>query len=163
VRDHCQKGLDGGDTAPRPKNAALTSRRGAEKDFGDFPLSALADCRTRGIFMEWRNKLAAKSLGQADYAWTVLARILSVALKRGKIDINPCDHETRGGQMKWMPSPPLATSSSPTLSWFQDHLLYVPRQNIATYVPMPLDVSSVGLIDPARHRICHELAKPPQS
>jgi hypothetical protein len=45
--------------------------------------------------MEWRDKLAAKSLGQADYAWTVLARILSVALKRGKIDIN---HTGIGGE-----------------------------------------------------------------
>src|SRR5215471_14108007 len=40
--------------------------------------------------MEWRDELAAKSVRQADYAWTVLARILSVALKRGKIDVNPC-------------------------------------------------------------------------
>lgn len=40
--------------------------------------------------MEWRDKLAQKSVRQADYAWTVLARILSVALSRGKIDVNPC-------------------------------------------------------------------------
>jgi integrase len=44
----------------------------------------------RGLFMEWRDELAQKSVRQADYAWTVLARILSVALKRGKIDVNPC-------------------------------------------------------------------------
>ncbi len=30
-----------------------------------------------------------------------------------------------------------------------------------SYVPMRLDVSSEGLIDPERHRICHELAEPP--
>jgi hypothetical protein len=29
------------------------------------------------VFMAWRDKLAAKSRRQADYAWQVLARILS--------------------------------------------------------------------------------------
>ena len=37
-----------------------------EKEFGDFPLSALTDRRTRGIFMAWRDKLAAKSRRQAE-------------------------------------------------------------------------------------------------
>lgn len=67
-----------------------------EQKFGDFPLSALGDKRTRGIFKEWRDQLAAKSVRQADYAWTVLARILSVALDRGKISDNPC---TKGGRL----------------------------------------------------------------
>jgi integrase len=61
-----------------------------EQKFGEFPISGLADRRARGIFLEWRDELAKKSVRQADYAWTVLARILSVALKRGKIDSNPC-------------------------------------------------------------------------
>src|SRR6516164_9156331 len=44
-----------------------------EKDLGDFPLAALSDRRTRGVFMEWRDKIAASSgRRQADYAWTVL-------------------------------------------------------------------------------------------
>jgi integrase len=62
-----------------------------ERDLADFPVAALADRRTRGIFMEWRDKLAA-SIGprQADYGWSVLGRVLSVALERGKIDANPC-------------------------------------------------------------------------
>ena len=47
-------------------------RRCIEPEFADFPLSALTDRRTRGIFMAWRDKLAAKSRRQADYAWTVL-------------------------------------------------------------------------------------------
>jgi integrase len=46
--------------------------------------------------MEWRDALAAKSVRQADYAWTVLARILSVAVQRGKISVNPC---TAGGRL----------------------------------------------------------------
>ena len=48
-----------------------------EPEFSDFPLSALSDKRTRGIFMAWRDKLALKSRRQADYAWTILARVLS--------------------------------------------------------------------------------------
>jgi integrase len=71
--------------------------RRIEKEFGDFPLSALTDRRTRGIFMAWRDKLAANSgRRQADYAWTVLARILSWALDRGLVLANPC---TRGGRL----------------------------------------------------------------
>jgi integrase len=67
-----------------------------EQKFGDFPLSALGDPRARGIFKEWRDELAVRSVRQADYAWTVLARIFSVALDRGKIDDNPC---TKGGRL----------------------------------------------------------------
>jgi integrase len=67
-----------------------------EKEFADFPLSALADRRTRGIFMAWRDRLATRSRRQADYAWTVLARVLSWALDRGLISVNPC---ARGGRL----------------------------------------------------------------
>jgi integrase len=66
-----------------------------EPEFSDFPLSGLVDKRTRGIFMEWRDKLALKSRRQADYAWTVLARILSWSKDRGRISVNPCE---RGGR-----------------------------------------------------------------
>ena len=37
------------------------------------------------IFKESRDDLAAKSFRQADYAWVVLARVLSVGVDRGKI------------------------------------------------------------------------------
>ena len=67
-----------------------------DQKFGNFPLSALGDPRSRGIFKEWRDELATKSVRQADYAWTVLARIFSVALDRGKIKENPC---TKGGRL----------------------------------------------------------------
>jgi integrase len=68
-----------------------------ERDFGDFPLSALADRRTRGVFMAWRDKIAVDSgRRQADYAWTVLARVLSWSCNRGLININPCE---RGGRL----------------------------------------------------------------
>jgi integrase len=67
-----------------------------EKEFGDFPLSALTDRRTRGVFMAWRDKLAAASgRRQADYAWSVLARVLSWSLDRGLVAANPCTHGGR--------------------------------------------------------------------
>jgi integrase len=67
-----------------------------EKKYGDFPLSALTDRRTRGLFKAWRDQLAAKSRRQADYAWVVLARVLSWALDRGLVGANPCE---RGGRL----------------------------------------------------------------
>jgi integrase len=68
-----------------------------EKDLGDFPLSGLSDRRSRGIFMAWRDKIAEKGQRrQADYAWTVLARVLSWSLNRGLISTNPCE---RGGRL----------------------------------------------------------------
>ena len=67
-----------------------------EAEFADFPLSALSDRRTRGVFMAWRDRLAAKSRRQADYAWVVLARVLSWSVDRGLIADNPC---ARGGRL----------------------------------------------------------------
>ena len=67
-----------------------------EAAFGDFPLSALTDRRTRGVFMAWRDKLATKSRRQADYAWQVFARILSWGHNRGLVLANPC---ARGGRL----------------------------------------------------------------
>ena len=68
-----------------------------EKQFSDFPLAALTDRRTRGVFKEWRDRIATNSgRRQADYAWTVLARVLSWALDRGLIAANPCE---RGGRL----------------------------------------------------------------
>jgi integrase len=67
-----------------------------EKEFGDFPLSALTDRRTRGLFMAWRDRIAASSgRRQADYAWSVIARVLSWALDRGLVAVNPCTHGGR--------------------------------------------------------------------
>jgi integrase len=67
-----------------------------EREFSDFPLSGLSDQRTRGIFMEWRDKRAKASRRQADYGWQVLARILSWAHGRGLVPANPCE---KGGRL----------------------------------------------------------------
>jgi integrase len=61
-----------------------------EIEFGDLPIAALADPRVRGEFKAWRDRFAATPR-KADYAWTTLARILSVAKDRGLISANPCE------------------------------------------------------------------------
>jgi integrase len=63
-----------------------------EKEFGDFPLAGIdkEPEKSRGVFLEWRDRMAKKSLRQADYAWTVLSRILNWGVSRGKIRANPC-------------------------------------------------------------------------
>src|SRR5262245_59603686 len=62
-----------------------------EQKFGDAPLKALSDPRTRGVFLEWRDELALTSKRQADYAWQVLKLTLNWAKDRGKITVNPCE------------------------------------------------------------------------
>jgi integrase len=53
-----------------------------EAAFGDLPLDALDDPRITNDFLEWRDSMAS-SPRQADYAWTVLMRLLSWARGRG--------------------------------------------------------------------------------
>lgn len=64
-------------------------------EFGDLPVAALEDRRVRGDFKVWRDGMA-DTPRKADYAWTVLARVLSVAKDRGRIAVNPCE---RGGRL----------------------------------------------------------------
>lgn len=82
--------------APRTQADYLGHMRVIENRFGNMPLAALDDRRVRGIFKDWRDELAVRSRRQADYAWTVLARILAVAKDRGTIGTNPCE---RGGRI----------------------------------------------------------------
>ena len=84
------------DIKPRTRDDYIKQIKIIDQKFGDFPVSALSDPRARGILKEWRDELAAKSIRQADYAWTVLARVLSVAKDRGHIKVNPCE---RGGRL----------------------------------------------------------------
>lgn len=84
------------DLAERTKSDYVKIIKTIELEFGDFPLVALADRGARGLFMEWRDKLARRSRRQADYAWVVLGAILSWALDRGLVAANPCQ---RGGRL----------------------------------------------------------------
>jgi hypothetical protein len=76
--------------APRSRSDYVGKIKIIEKNFGDFPLSGMTDKRTRGIFKAWREKLALSSRRQADYAWVVLARILSWGMDRGLVAANLC-------------------------------------------------------------------------
>jgi integrase len=60
-----------------------------------LPIAALADPRVRGEFKAWRDRMASTPRA-ADYAWTTLARVLSVAKDNGRISVNPCE---RGGRL----------------------------------------------------------------
>ena len=84
------------DLSPRSRIDYVGKIKVIERTFADFPLSALTDQRTRGIFKAWRERLADSSRRQADYAWVVLARVLSWGMDRGLVAANPC---ARGGRL----------------------------------------------------------------
>ena len=81
--------------APRTKRDYVGLIKVIEKKFGNFPLAALVDRRTRGVFMAWRDERARASRRQADYGWQVLARMLSWAHGRGLVAANPCENGGR--------------------------------------------------------------------
>lgn len=66
-----------------------------QKKFGDEPLALVDASDARGEFKAWRDTMSDRPR-VADYAWTVLARVFSVAKDRGKIKNNPCE---RGGRL----------------------------------------------------------------
>lgn len=84
------------DLAPRTRHDYDRLLLKIERDFGDLPLDALRDPRTRGEFLAWRDRNALKSRRQADYAFAVLARVMSWAYNRGIVSLNPCE---RGGRV----------------------------------------------------------------
>ncbi|MDN3627141.1 tyrosine-type recombinase/integrase [Methylobacterium isbiliense] len=77
------------------KRAYRTYLRMIEEEFGDMPIEAVEDPEARGEFKRWRDTMATTPR-KADYAWTVLARVLSVAKDRGRIRTNVCE---RGGRL----------------------------------------------------------------
>lgn len=74
---------------PATKSDYLKQIRKIEAEFGDLPLQALSDPAIRSEFLDWRDRLAKTGARQADYAMTVLGRILSWAVNRGLLAINP--------------------------------------------------------------------------
>ncbi len=91
-----QSSSDWDDLAPRTQADYVRQIKLIEREFADLPVSALGDKRMRGIFKAWRDKIAMRSRRQADYAWSVLARVLSWALDRGLVAANPCE---KGGRL----------------------------------------------------------------
>jgi len=78
------------DLADRTRKDYARQIRQIESEFSDFPLAALADRRTRGEFLAWRDKLAIKSRRQADYTFSTFAAIMAWAADRGLVSTNPC-------------------------------------------------------------------------
>lgn len=66
-----------------------------EAEFADFPLKAMDDRRTRGEFLAWRDRIGVASRRQADYRFSVLARIIAWGFNRGLVHSNPCERPGR--------------------------------------------------------------------
>lgn len=66
-----------------------------EKKFGTMPILAIEDKRARGEFKAFRGTFSGTPR-KADYVWTTLARVLSVAKDHGKISVNVCE---KGGRL----------------------------------------------------------------
>jgi len=97
ILDGYQRSEDFRSLQPSTKRSYVPLIKRIEAEFAELPLAALTDRRTRGVFMAWRDRIAqASGRRQADYAWTVLARVLSWAFDRGLTGANPCE---RGGRL----------------------------------------------------------------
>lgn len=83
------------DISPKTRTSYDRYLKLIEEEFGDMVLDDVQHKSARGEFKTWRDGMADKPR-TADYAWTVLARVLSVAKDRGKISINVCE---RGGRL----------------------------------------------------------------
>ena len=79
-------------------------------EFGALPIDALSDRRIRQDFFDWRDQYKDKPR-TADYAWSILRRVLSFAYDRGKIDIN---HAIKPGR--------LYDSDRSDLIWLPEHV-----------------------------------------
>ena len=79
-----------------------------EAEFGDMPLAALSDPAVRAEFLDWRDRLAKTGTRQADYAMTVLGRVLAWAVNRGLLAVNPAARPGRRyrsarAEIIWLP------------------------------------------------------------
>ena len=88
----CSEYKDLGDKSKRAYDGYLKL---IEVKFGSMPIGALEDKRARGDFKEFRDSFS-DTPRKADYVWTTIARVLSVAKDRGKIAVNVCE---RGGRL----------------------------------------------------------------
>lgn len=79
------------DLADRTRKDYIRHIHKIETEFGDFPIAALPDRRTRAEFLAWRDKMAVQSRRQADYVFATFASIMAWASDRGMILANPCE------------------------------------------------------------------------
>jgi integrase len=83
------------DLSDKSKRAYYGYLKLIEAKFGSMPIGVLEDKRVRGDFKEFRDSFS-DTPRKADYVWTTIARVLSVAKDRGKIAVNVCE---RGGRL----------------------------------------------------------------
>ena len=83
------------DLAERTRRDYAKHIRKIELEFGDFPVSALPDKRTRAEFLAWRDRMAMTSRRQADYVFSTFAAILAWAADRGITECSPCERVGR--------------------------------------------------------------------
>lgn len=76
--------------APSTKKDYRWHLRKIEEEFGTLPISVLADRKVRAVFLDWRDEVAKRSRRQADFGFTVLARVISWSFDRGIAPANPC-------------------------------------------------------------------------
>lgn len=81
------------DLADETREGYARRIRKIETAYGDLPLAAIADPRTRGAMLDWRDGMKGRREG--DYCLTVLARILSWAKDRGRTAVNPLERPGR--------------------------------------------------------------------
>ncbi len=95
VLDAYESSADFRQLADRTRADYKKHLRSIAAEFGDFPLAALPDRRSRGRFLEWRDQLALASPRNADYRFAVFARALSWAHGRGLVLCNPLERPGR--------------------------------------------------------------------
>jgi integrase len=84
------------DLAPETRKGYIRHIRRIETDYGDLPIAAIASPGFRGDILDWRDRIAeASGPRQADYAFAVLARVLSWAHDRRRIPLNPAERPGR--------------------------------------------------------------------
>ncbi len=81
------------DLAAETREGYVRRIRKIEAEFGDLPIRALPDPRTRGAMLDWRDAMKGKR--EADLCLTVLARIMSWSKDRGRIAVNPLERPGR--------------------------------------------------------------------
>jgi integrase len=83
--------------ADKTRKEYLRYLRAIEDQFGTMPTVALEDPKVRGVFLRWRDEIAAMSGDRtADGHWGMLKLVFNFSVDRGELVRNPCE---RGGRL----------------------------------------------------------------
>jgi integrase len=64
--------------------------------FGAVPIGFWKDPRSKKKLRKWRDKLSTTSARQADYMWSFMSAVFSLAVADGELSVNPC---AKGGRL----------------------------------------------------------------